>query len=260
MTSEPGFVDIRGVRLRMRRAGRGPVVLYLHGFDGAAPAGGTVERLARECDVLFPDHPGMGESDTPPWLETIHDLAYFYLDLLRALDLRAVHLVGHDIGGWIALETAIRTLERVSSLTLIGSAGIHVNGVPKGDLFMRAPEAVLRSLFADPAIADAVLARKPTRAEEDILIKNRHTIARVGWHPPLFDPHLAKWLHRVAVPAHIVWGDTDRLFPLDYAHEFARLLPDARMTVLPQCGHAAHIEKPDAVAAAVAAFVKEHAR
>jgi pimeloyl-ACP methyl ester carboxylesterase len=258
MTTERELIEVRGVKLMMRDLGAGPRILYLHGFDGAQAASALTGRLAQEFRVLIPDHAGMGETDTPPWLETIHDMAYFYLDLLDTLDLDDLHLVGFDLGGWIALEIAIRSTERLRSLTLIGSAGIHVNGVPKGDLFMRSPDVVLRSLFADPAKADAILSRKPTREEEDTLIKNRFTIARVGWHPPLTDPHLAKWLHRIQLPVHIIWGDTDRLFPLDYAREFERSISGSRVTVLPQCGHAAHIEKPEALASAISTFVKEH--
>ncbi len=253
------LVDIRGTRILMHRAGVGPALLYLHGFDGARPARRVMDHLAKDFHVILPEHPGFGESDMPTWLDTIHDLAYFYLDVLEALELTGAHVVGQNIGGWIALEIAIRSIERLQTLTLIGSAGIHVNGVDKGDLFMRAPDVVLRSLFADASVAEAILAHKPTVADEDILIKNRYAVARVGWHPPLFDPHLAKWLHRIGLPVHIVWGDTDRLFPIDYAREFNRLILGSRMTVIPACGHASHIEKPEALAAAIASFVKEHA-
>jgi pimeloyl-ACP methyl ester carboxylesterase len=256
---DSSLVDIRGTKVMVHRAGAGPALLYLHGFDGVQPARAVIDHLAASFHVIAPEHPGFGESDTPAWLDTIHDLAYFYLDLLNALDVRDAHLAGHNIGGWIALETAIRSVERLRTLTLIAAAGIHVNGVAKGDLFMRAPDVVLSSLFADEAVAAALIAHKPTVAEEDIRIKNRFAVARVGWHPPLFDPHLAKWLHRIAVPVHIVWGDTDRLFPIDYAHAFNRLIPGSRVTVIPACGHASHIEKPDALAAAIACFVKEHA-
>jgi pimeloyl-ACP methyl ester carboxylesterase len=260
MTADRERLEIRDVTLTLRRAGTGPTLLYLHGFDGAPASGAVTDRLARDFRVLVPDHPGMGETDTPSWLDTIHDIAYFYLDFLKRLDLADVHLVGLDLGGWIALEIAVRSVERLRSLTLIGSAGIHLNGVPKGDLFMRAPDIVFRSLFADPAKADELLARQPTREEEDTLLKNRFTIARIGWHPPLSDPHLAKWLHRVKLPVQIIWGDTDRLFPIEYAHEFERLLSGSRLTVLPSCGHAAHIERPVVLATAIASFVKEHAR
>ena len=80
--------------------------------------------------MIVPEHPGFDDSDTPDWLDTIHDLAYFYLDFLAQLDLDRVHLAGVSLGGWIAAEMAVRDTSRLASLTLVGAAGIHVPGVP----------------------------------------------------------------------------------------------------------------------------------
>jgi len=80
--------------------------------------------LAKRFDVIVPEHPGFGASDTPAWLDTVGDLANFYLDFLDALDLRGVHLVGSSLGGWIAADLAVRNASRLASLTLIGAAGI----------------------------------------------------------------------------------------------------------------------------------------
>ena len=64
--------------------------------------------LATRHDVIVPEHPGFGASDTPDWLDNIPDLANFYLDVLDQLDLQNVDLVGFSIGGWIAAELAVR--------------------------------------------------------------------------------------------------------------------------------------------------------
>ena len=72
-----------------------------------------------------------------------------------------------------------------------------------------------------------------------------------------FDPHLAKWLHRITGPVHIVWGDTDRMFPIAYAHEFRRLLPHSRLTVLSRCGHMPHLERPRELADSIATGLAE---
>ena len=253
-------LDIRGCKVRLHRGGRGEPLLYMHGEDGGPPALPLARLLAERLDVWLPEHPGFGASATPVWLDTIHDLAYFYLDFLDALALPRVHLAGHSLGGWIALEVAVRNPERVKSLTLIGSAGIHVNGVRKGDFFMRPPEVVFRSLFADESIANELLARPTTPEAEDTQIKNRYAIARVAWHPPFFNPHLAKWLHRIAGPAHVVWGDADRMFPTEYAREFQRLIPHSRVTIIPHCGHMPHIERPRELADSIATFVSEGPR
>ena len=254
------FHDIVGCRVRLHRSGSGEPFLYLHGGDGPAPALPLLDPLARKFDALIPEHPGFGASETPEWLTTIHDFAYFYLGLLDSLGLGQVHLAGQSLGGWIALEIAVRDPKRLKTLTLVDSAGIHLNGVPKGDFFMRPPDVVLRSLFADPARAETMLAQKPTPEQQELMLKHRFTIARVAWHPPFFDPELAKWLHRIAAPTHIVWGEQDRIFPIEYAKAFDRLIPDSRVTVIPNCGHLPHVEQPKALLDAMIGFAEDRAR
>src|SRR5690348_6678490 len=87
-------IDIRGVGLHLRGGGKGAPLLFLHGVQGLPAEVAALERLAQRFDVLAPDHPGFGRSDAPDWLDDVADLAFFYLDLLDALDLKDVHLVG----------------------------------------------------------------------------------------------------------------------------------------------------------------------
>ena len=80
--------------------------------------------LAARHDVIVPEHPGFGASDTPDWLDTIPDLANFYLDFLDQLDLNDVDLVGFSLGGWIAAELAARNT-RASRLADAGRRRRH---------------------------------------------------------------------------------------------------------------------------------------
>ena len=123
------FIEVDGCRISLRRGGSGEPLLYLHGANGVPAVLPFMEKLAERFDVLVPEHPGFGASGEPEWLENIHDLAYFYLDVLESLDLRGVHLVGSSLGGWLALEMAVRDASRLKSLLLVGPAGISVPGV-----------------------------------------------------------------------------------------------------------------------------------
>ena len=123
-------------------------------------------RLARQFDVIAPEHPGFGESDTPAWLDTISDLANFYLDFDQ-LDLRGVHLVGSSLGGWVAAELAVRNSSRLASLTLVGAAGIHVKDVAQVDTFLTSDEQRIRDLFHDQELAEAVIASSERPEQED---------------------------------------------------------------------------------------------
>ncbi len=236
--------EIAGCRTTLKRAGSGRTLLYLHGASGAAVVQPFMQELAKEYEVLIPEHPGFGGSDEPEWLDNIHDLAYYYLDFLESRAIRDALVVGSSIGGWLALELAIRNASSIRALTLIGPAGIHVPGLKKGDIFLWSAEERLRNLFVDQTIAERMLAQPVTMDEVEIATKNQYTTARLAWEPRLFDPHLHKWLHRIKVPTQIVWGEGDKVLPAGYAAEFARLIPGARVDLIPNCGHLPQTEKP----------------
>ena len=239
------FIDVDGCKLNLRRGGSGEPLLYLHEAGGAPVVLPFMEKLAERFDVLVPEHPGFGASDEPGWLENMHDLAYFYLDVLESLELRGVHLVGSSLGGWLALEMAVRDASRLKSLVLVGPAGISVPGVSPGDVFLWSPEELARNLFFDPALAEKMLAQPMTPDLLDVSLKNRHTVARLGWEPRMHDPFLHKWLHRVNVPVKIIWGEADKILPVAYAREFKRLMPGAEIDIIPRCGHLPQAERPE---------------
>ena len=245
---------VRGNRIRLMRGGAGQPLVILHGASGAQwPP--FMHQLAQKFDVIAPEHPGFGESDTPDWLDTIHDLAYFYLDLFAELKLKDINLVGLSLGGWIAAEIAVRATARLASLTLAGASGLHVDGVAQLDPFLRGEEQRLRDFFYDQKKADDVIARALRPELEDIALKNRTTVAKLAWQPRGYDPHLAKWLHRIDVPTLLIWGDHDRAFPKEYALAYQKAIPGAKLVIVPECGHVPQIEKPDAFVAALEGFL-----
>ena len=236
------FVEVDGCRTHLRRAGKGEPLLFLHGASGAPVIMPFMEKLAQRFDVLVPQHPGWGRSDEPAWLENIHDLAYFYLDFLKQLDLRNVTVVGSSMGGWIAMEMAVRDTARMKSLVLVSPAGVAAPGVQPADIFLMAPEELIRNLFVDEKL---VQARLSAPVDVDESLKNRHATARLAWEPRLHDPFLPKWLHRIDVPVKIIWGKQDRILPVGILDELKRLMPGAKTLVLENCGHLPHAEKVD---------------
>ena len=248
-------LSVRGCSIALMRLGAGRPLLFLHGGGGAGWLPFLADLAARH-DVLAPEHPGFGASDTPDWLDSIQDLARFYLDLLDQLDLKHVDLVGHSLGGWIAAELAVRNTRRLSSLTLVGSAGIHVPGVPQVDTFLLNDEQLVRNLFDDPKLIEAMVAQTKRPELEDVTLKNRTTTAKLVWQPRGYDPQLAKWLHRIDVPTHLIWGANDRVYPKDYALAFQRLIPGASVTIIPDSGHVPQVEQRQAFVAALEDFLQ----
>jgi len=254
VTFRDSFVELDGCKVHLRRGGKGKPLLFLHGASGAPVIMPFMEKLAERFDVLVPEHPGYGQSSEPEWLENIHDVAYFYLDFLKQLDLKDVTLVGSSMGGWMAMEIAVRSTARLKSVVLVSPAGLAAPGVKPADIFLMPPDEVVKGLFFDQKLAAARLAIPETPESIDAGLKNRHTTARLAWEPRLHDPFLPKWLHRIDVPVKIIWGEQDRILPVAFLNEYKRLLPKAEIDVFKDCGHLPHGEKADQFCESVIRF------
>jgi pimeloyl-ACP methyl ester carboxylesterase len=249
-------IAIRGCNIGLTRAGSGRPLLVLHGASGPGTWLGCLPELATRHDVLLPEHPGFGNSDTPAWLDNVGDLANFYLDFLDQLDLHDVDLVGFSLGGWTAAELAVRNTSRLASLTLVSAAGINVKDAERIDPFLLTDEQRIRAFFHDPKRAEEMVQRVLRPELEDVNFKNQTTTARLVWQPRDYDPHLHKWLHRIDVPTHVIWGANDRLFPKEYALAYQRLIPGSKVTIIPECGHVPPIEQRAAFIAALEGFLE----
>jgi len=249
---------VAGAKIRVFRggpagAGAAPLV-FLHGAGGHTGWMAFLDELATRFAVFAPEHPGFGQSDDPPWLDEVADLAYFHLDLLKALGLDRVHLMGTSLGGWVAAEMAVRSTARLASLTLVGAVGITADGEPIPDIFRMPDDENLRRFYADPGRAQRRLADL-AKVDMNLVAKNRTTVTRLAYRPRFHNPGLAKWLHRIDVPTLLLWGAEDGLVPPAFGEAFHSLIPGSRLVVLPEAGHAPFDEQKDAFLAAFFEFV-----
>lgn len=253
MSYTESMITVRGTRIRMLRGGHGGPLIFLHGASGHVGWLPFLDRLSEKFDVIAPEHPGFGVSDDPPWLDRPSDLAYFYLDLMEALELDDVHLMGTSLGGWIAAELAIRATARLASLTLVCAVGIVPDGPPIDDLFRISAEENARRFYFDP---DRARRRVESLAKSDagLLAKNRSTVVRLAY-PYFADPDLAKWLHRIDVPTLLIWGANDGLVPTRFGDTYRKLIPNSKLIVLAETGHAPFEEKPCAFIDAFVGFL-----
>ncbi|HKT20556.1 MAG TPA: alpha/beta fold hydrolase [Stellaceae bacterium] len=260
MPPQASTVKIRDVSIKLHRAGKGETVLYLHGADGLTQWLPFFDALTERYELLVPEHPGFGGSDDPPLIRSVSDMAMFYLDFLETLELKNLHIVGHSLGGWIAAEMLIRDRARARSLALIAPAGLRVEGVPSGDIFIWNREELLRNIFHDPAYAEIALGLKLSEDQVDLMLKNRFTATKLGWQPRWFDPDLDKWLHRIKRPALILWGAEDKVMPAAYAKAWQERIPGSRLVMIEKCGHVPQVEKLKETFAPLDAFLTEVAR
>jgi pimeloyl-ACP methyl ester carboxylesterase len=233
------MVTVSGAQIRLLRGGRAeaPPLVFLHGAGGHTGWMAFLDELSRDFAVYAPEHPGFGRSDDPPWLDEVADLAYFYLDFLEALALDRVHLVGTSLGGWIAAELAVRNQTRLASLTLVGAVGILAEGEPIDDIFRMPVEENLRRFYADPERAARRLTDMAT-VDMNLVAKNRQTVTRLAYRPRFYNPHLAKWLHRITVPTLLLYGDKDGLVPPRFGEAYHAAIPGSRLVMLENAGHA----------------------
>ena len=253
-------VDVRGFRTSVRMLGSGRPLLFLRGFDVGFNDDVFIAALQPDFKIIVPDHPSFGRSDLSDYGGSVSDLAWFYLDFLDALAIPTVHLLGASIGGWIAAEIALRTDHRIRTLTLLGPAGVRKKGVGFGDPFIKAPAAATAMMFADPDRA-LTLHRAAERDEDiDLHLKNNYALAKISWHPRFENPALHRWLHRISVPTHILWGAEDSVIPLGHSELWCSQIPDVTFKSVEGAGHLLHLEHPDLVARDVKSFLKAHAQ
>ena len=241
------FVDIRGVRVELIDRGNGSPLLFLHPGIGIDPAAPVLDRLAASMRLIAPSHPGFGRSALPPSFTTVDDLAYFYLDLMDALDLRDVVVVGVSVGAWIAADIVVKSTARIARLVLADAVGIRVSDDPEtsdiADIFAMPEKDFIALAYHDPAKG----ARDPALSDERLVAqaRNLESTARFAWAPYMHDPKLKGRLHRIGVPTLLLWGAQDRIVTPDYGRAYAAAIPAARFALIDQAGHFPHLEQPE---------------
>lgn len=239
-------------------AGRGPVLVLLHGANDQAGAWVRVARpLAMGRRVLIPDLPGHGRSAPFDGPLDVGDLVDG-LDALLDAEARAqrVTLLGNSLGGFVALSEAQRRPERVAHVVLVNGAAVTEGGGSVELLPRTRAEArqAIEKLTAPgaPRVPDFVLDDLVRRAPLSPLARLMRS--------PVRDFALDDRLAELRVPVSLIWGQADQLLPPAYAERVRARLPVARLTLLPDCGHVPQRECPERLLAALEAALREPPR
>jgi pimeloyl-ACP methyl ester carboxylesterase len=245
-------VEINGVDTAVFSAGEGETVVFLHGA-GTLTGFESLLPLAEGCRLIVPHHPGFGASADDTTVDSIQDYMLHYLDLFDVLELGELSLVGHSMGGHVAAMLAAAQGARVRSIVLAAPSGLRVPEHPTADFFSIPDEELPAHLAEDMSVFDGHIPMPPT--PEFLAERYRETTsaARLLWGR-VYDIKLPKWLHRVTAPTLLLWGEADRIVPVQQAPVWADHLPNAEVKNLPGVGHLLFDESRDAVDA-VAAFV-----
>jgi pimeloyl-ACP methyl ester carboxylesterase len=270
-------IDLHGRSLAYRQTGAGPVVLLVHGLAGTMGTwNSVVEDLATTCTVVAVDLPGHGRSEPSPGDWSIGTYANGLRDLLDALGHRAATVVGHSLGGGVALQFAYQYPHRCEGLVLVSSGGLgeevsavlraaalpgseHVLAIAAHRYLIAAGRTIARlaatvgirpsagllesargyATVADPQLRDSFV--RTLRGVID------HRGQRVSANDRL---HLMDH-----VPCLLIWGDHDRIIPVEHGHRAHRHIAASQLEIFEGSGHFPHVEDPDRFVRTVQAFI-----
>ncbi len=242
---EKRTVVIRGKTVTYLVKGEGKDVVFLHG-TGTFPGFDSLADIASRNRLIIPFHPNFGESDDDTDIVQIGDYVLHYMDFFDALALDQFSLGGFSLGGWIAAEFAIRQPDRLAALFLAAPAGLDLPAIPLPDLFQVAPADIPAHLTHDPSVALRYFPTAPDSRFDEALGREMGALALVHATDGRGNPKLGHWLHRLHMPTLILWGEEDRVIPVQYAEEWQRGTDEARLEKLGATGHLLFEEAPAA--------------
>jgi pimeloyl-ACP methyl ester carboxylesterase len=255
------YVKVGAVNTRYWQAGdSGNPVILLHG------GGGYIElwkhnifELATYHRVYAFDMVGAGRSDKLDADYTFDFMAHFTRDFMKALDIPKASLIGTSAGGGVALTFALNFPELVDRLILVGSAGLgkeinfllRITTLPglgrlfsapsKSGLAMLCKQAVYDSkLITDEIVEEFYQMATLPGAAEATLNVGRSNFNIWGQ----FYQSIAKRLQTIAAPTLIIWGRQDPMVPVTHAQNAAKMIPNAQLEIIEECGHWSSIEHP----------------
>lgn len=271
--------DLHGRTISYLGGGEGPVLLLIHGMAGTADNWhGVLEPLAHRHTVIAPDLPGHGASAGGRGDYSLGSLAAGLRDLLLTLGHERATLIGHSLGGGIAMQFAYQFPEMVERLVLVSSGGLgpevspilRAAALPGADLFISATARVgqttggvigrgLSTLGLKPGPDVAEVARgyaslAEPRRRKAFLATLRSVVGTEGQQIAAADRlYLAE-----AVPVLIVWGARDPIIPARHGEDAHRTLSGSQLEIFEGAGHMPQLEQPGRFIAVIERFLAEN--
>jgi len=276
--AKPRTVEVHGRTVNFVEAGSGPVLLLVHGMAGTcANWESVIEPLARERTVIAPDFPGHGASAPGGGDYSLGALASGLRDLLLALGHDRATLVGHSLGGGVAMQFTYQFPEMVERLVLVSSGGLgpdvspvlRAAALPGAELFISATAGIGSRLGSAVGRGLSLIGMRPNADLAEVargyatlsdperrkafLATLRSVVGTEGQRIAALDRlYLAETL-----PLLIVWGENDPIIPVDHAREAHEQLPGSRLEVFEGTGHLPQLERPGRFVAVLERFLAE---
>ena len=278
-TPELQFRTIHGYRRAFRIAGSGPAVLLIHGVGDNSTAWQPVHsRLARRFTVIAPDLLGHGQSDKPRADYSVAAYANGMRDLLSVLGIEKATVVGHSLGGGVAMQFAYQFPHLVDRLILVSAGGVtkdvnfalRLASLPVGGEAL----ALLRLPLVLPAMqtlgrllggvigstgigrdipnALRILAELPEPTASAAFTRTLRAV--VDWRGQVVTM-LDRCYLTESIPVQLVWGDKDAVIPVSHGHMAHAAMPGSRLEIFPNSGHFPYHDYPDRFVELIEDFV-----
>jgi len=277
--SKANEIQLHGHRVVFRHEGEGPLVVLIHGITGRSEQWeAAIPHLSASCEVLAPDLLGHGESAKPRGDYSLGAYASAVRDTMVALGHESATIVGHSLGGGIAMQFAYQFPERCERLVLVNSGGLgrevhpmlRASTLPGSEFVMplllhpkliEAGEAVGRMLGffklqvgTDLAeVANGFASLGDAEARSAFIETMRAVLDPGGQRVSALDRlYLAE-----SVPSLIIWGESDPIIPVDHGRAAHEAMPGSRLEILKDVGHFPQVERPHEFAALLSDFIAE---
>lgn len=246
------FTEVEGLQVRYSDRGSGDsVILLLHGFGGDLDNWMfNLGALSENHRLLALDLPGHGKSSKTIIDPSINGMEKFVIKFLELFDLTSVNIVGHSMGGAIAIQMLLDHPQTVKSLTLISSAGLGTNinsDYLNGFVENQTPQEmtrVLQQLFADKSLVsrqlvEEILNYKRMDGVETALKALSGTLKSLGQQTILADNLVAS-----GKPVLLIWGRDDQIISVSHAENFSAAAgTNVEIEIFESAGHMVHMEK-----------------
>ena len=270
-------IQVKDHRIAYLEAGQGKPVILIHGFGGSMWQWEyQYLPLAQSHRVIIPDLIGSGLSDKPETTYSPEHLVKFFLSFMDSLGITRATLIGNSMGAGLAMAIALDYPDRVDQLILISGFPAQIEpslASPQYRRFLyhrpplwlatlgnhlagrRTTERFLKEIVYKPElISDTVIECSFQNRQRGGLLSPLYSLLD---HIDIWDDHYGQRIGTIPHPTLLLWGDHDRIFPLEVGKQIHILLPRAEWHIISETGHLPQWERPQVVNPLILSFLEK---